>query len=65
MCVILIMLKRLITLGYLTFKIEEVVPTEYFWPYIRPFADEPDNFSSGIGCFIVSQPDVLILFLNY
>lgn len=52
-------------MGYLTFKIEEVVPTEYFRPYIRLFADEPDNFSSEIGCFIVSQPDVLILFLNY
>lgn len=59
MCVILITLNRLITLGYLTFKVK-VVPTEYF-DHISDHLWM--NLIISVQGITVSQPDVSFLLI--
>jgi hypothetical protein len=64
MFIILFMLNRCFIVGPISFKVE-VVSTQYV-DSVRPLAGDTNNFSCGVGCFDVSEPDVfLIFFPNY
>lgn len=60
MFIILFILNRCIIEGPLSFKVQ-VVSTQYF-DSVRLLAGAPNNFRSGIGCFDVSETDVLVIF---